>query len=429
MRLTITPTDGLVDEVPTIRVTEAAPESTVDLAVRTVDASGHRWRSVTTFHASRDGVVDPSQHPPVRGPYSGVDAAGPLWAMGFASDDEAPVAFVAPTDGLDYDIEARSNGVCTSRRIFRRWMAAGVKREHLRGEGFSGSLFLPADGSPVPGVLLVPGSTGVEVLAPEAALLASHGYGAFIAGYMQEEGLPSSLCEIPVEALLAATRELASHECVDAERIGWIAFSVGTQGALAALALADKPPVRCAIAIAPSSVIWQALADGGPPPKTAAWSHHGEPLAWLAIHGERLLPEIIRHKLLGRLSRRPRPKALHMLPAFQPSLRDLDAVARAAIPVERFDGVLLLVSGEADEMWPATEMAQAILERRRGHGSGAMDEHLRFPDAGHFVRQPITPTTIPWSTDLVSGGTARGNAYAQATAWAGQLAFLAKHLG
>jgi hypothetical protein len=118
-----------------------------------------------------------------------------------------------------------------------------------------------------------------------------------------------------------------------------------------------------------------------------------------------------------------------MRPAYEPSLRDEGAVARATIPVERFDGALLLVSGDADEMWPATEMARAVAERRRAHGSGGADEHLRFPDAGHFMRPPITPTTVPWSADLVSGGTPQGNAQAQAAAWAGRLAFLAKHLG
>jgi dienelactone hydrolase len=429
MHLTVAPNDGLIDELPTIRVTEAVPSSTVDLEVGTVDAGGHRWRSITSFQAGGDGMVDPSRDAPIRGRYSGVDASGPLWSMEFVSDSEAPVAFVAPADGLDYELEARSNGASTSQRVLRRWMSDGVSTEHLLGEGFSGPLFLPAGDSPAPGVLLVPGSTGVGALAPEAALLASHGYCALVAGYMHEEGLPSSLREIPVEVLLAATRELANHERVDDERVGWIAVSVGTQGALAALALSDEPPVRCAIAVAPSSVIWQALADGGPPPKTAAWCHRGEPLTWLAIHGERLLPEIARNKLLERFSRRPRPKALHMRPAYEPSLRDEGAVARATIPVERFDGALLLVSGDADEMWPATEMARAVAERRRAHGSGGEDEHLRFPDAGHFMRPPITPTTVPWSADLVSGGTPQGNAQAQAAAWAGRLAFLAKHLG
>ncbi|MQA74710.1 MAG: hypothetical protein GEU88_10290 [Solirubrobacterales bacterium] len=429
MVLRVETTDGLVDDPPAIRVTQAPPGATVSLEVRTIDAAGHGWRSTMSFRAGEDGAADPSREPPLDGPNAVVDPTAPLWAMEFASDDEAPVAFVAPAGRLEYVLEARSSGESVSARIVRRWMADGVRREQVRGDGFSGALFLPAGDDAAPGVLLVPGSTGVGALEPEAALLASRGYCALVAGYMQEEGLPSSLREIPVETLLAATRALAAHERVDAERIGWVAASVGTQGALAALALADAPQVRCAVAIAPSSVIWQALPENGRPPKTAAWAHGGEALSWLPIHGERLIPEIVRHKILERFSRHPRPSALHMRPAYEPALRDRDAVAQASIPVERVDCPLLLVAGDADEMWPASEMSESIVERRRSHGVGSEDRHLRFADAGHFIRPPITPTTIPWSTDLVSGGTARGNAHAQAAAWAARLEFLAQHLG
>jgi dienelactone hydrolase len=429
MRLTVEPTEGSVDEPPAITVTRVPPGATVTLEVRTVDAAGHRWRSATSFRAGEDGVVDPSRDPPVDGPLDGVDPTVPFWAMMFASDDEAPVAFVAPADQLEYVLEARADGEAASERIVRRWMADGVRREPLRGDGFSGPLFLPAGDGAAPAVLVVPASTGVGALEPEAALLASHGYGAFVAGYMQEDGLPPSLREIPVEVLLTASRALAAHGRVHGERIGWVAASVGTQGAFAALALADAPHVRCAVAIAPSSVIWQALPENGRPPKTAAWAHGGQPLPWLPIHGERLLPEIVRHKILERFSRHPRPSALHLRPAYEPSLRDQDAVTQASIPVERINCPLLVVSGDADEMWPASEMAESIIERRRSHAVGSEDRQLRFADAGHFIRPPITPTTIPWSTDLVSGGTAQGNAHAQAAAWTARLEFLAQHLG
>jgi dienelactone hydrolase len=428
MRLTVEPTEGPVDEPPEITVTQAPSGATVRLEVRTVDADGHSWRSATSFRAGEDGVVDPFRDPPVDAPTEGVDPTVPLWAMEFASDDEAPVAFVAPADRLEYVVEVRSNGAAASQRIVRRWRVDGVRREQLRGEGFSGSLFLPAGGDAAATVLLVPGSTGVGALEPEAALLASRGYCAFVAGYMREEGLPPSLREIPIEALLSAAQALAAHERVEGERIGWIAASVGTQGALAALALTD-PQVRCAVAMAPGSVIWQALPENGRPPKTAAWAHGGEPLPWLPIHGERLIPEIVRHEILERFSRHPRPRALHMRPAYEPSLRDRDAVTQASIPVERINCPLLMVSGDADEMWPASEMSESIIERRRSHGVGSEDRHLRFADAGHFIRPPITPTTIPWSADLVSGGTARGNAHAQAAAWAARLEFLTQHLG
>ena len=428
VELTVAPLDGLVDEAPAIRVLSADPGAALDLEVSTSDAAGHRWRSATRFSADDSGAIDLSRDAPIAGLYSTVDPAGPFWAMEFRSEDAAPVGFLAPRDCLEYELTVRSDSERASRQIVRRWSAPGVERRELRGPAFAGPVYVPPGDVPAPGVVLIPGSTGVGALEPEAALLASRGYCALVAGYMQADGLPPSLCEIPVEAVGAAVEALADDERSDGERIGVIAASVGTQGALLALSRLDIP-ARCAIAVAPSSVIWQALADVGAPPKKAAWTHQGEAVPWLPMHGERLIPEIVRHEAVQLFGRHPRPRALHMRRAYEPSLADREAVARAAIEVERIACPLLLLSGDADEMWPASEMAESIASRRRAHGVGADDRLLRFDDAGHFMRPPITPTTVPWSADLVSGGTASGNARAQAAAWSARLDFLGEHLG
>ena len=84
---------------------------------------------------------------------------------------------------------------------------------------------------------------------------------------------------------------------------------------------------------------------------------------------------------------------------------------------------MLLLSGEA-AMWPSTEMATEIIARR----ARADDQHLAFPDAGHFLRPLVTPTTVPHNDDLVSGGTAAGTARAQQEGWQAILGFLEHHL-
>ena len=103
-------------------------------------------------------------------------------------------------------------------------------------------------------------------------------------------------------------------------------------------------------------------------------------------------------------------------------------MAQALIPVERIRAPLLLLSGQDDQMWPASEMARQIVDRRREHRVGAEDRHLDFPDAGHFLRPPITPTTVPWTEALVGGGTGPGNATAQREGWAALLEFLNSRL-
>lgn len=47
-----------------------------------------------------------------------------------------------------------------------------------------------------------------------------------------------------------------------------------------------------------------------------------------------------------------------MLPAYAPLLRKADEVGRAAITVEKIGCPLLVYSGEDDQMWPGTPMAE-----------------------------------------------------------------------
>ena len=59
------------------------------------------------------------------------------------------------------------------------------------------------------------------------------------------------------------------------------------------------------IVIAPTSVVWQALAKGGRPPKASMWSLDGEPLPWLSSHGEMVIGQVLKHATVDRLRRRP----------------------------------------------------------------------------------------------------------------------------
>jgi pimeloyl-ACP methyl ester carboxylesterase len=185
--------------------------------------------------------------------------------------------------------------------------------------------------------------------------------------------------------------------------------------------------VQVAIAVTPRPAPWQAgqaLPAGGPPAKTASWSLGGQPLPWVPMHGEKLMGQMLRHSLFDRFARHPKPAALEMLPAFEPGLKDADAVAAATIPVERIAGPLMVVAGGDDEMWPSVTMANAIATRRRDAGVGDDDVVLVFEHAGHFIRPPGTPTTVPWNDSLVSGGDPAAIAVAQTETWAKMLTFL-----
>jgi hypothetical protein len=116
-------------------------------------------------------------------------------------------------------------------------------------------------------------------------------------------------------------------------------------------------------------------------------------------------------------------------PIFDEALQDMEAVEGAAIPVERIDGPVLLISGQADAMWPSPLMCRWMMERLSYHNHPHRRKHLSYPDAGHTIGIPYRPTTVtehrtPSGALLQFGGTAAGNAHAEADSWPRVLQFL-----
>jgi pimeloyl-ACP methyl ester carboxylesterase len=426
MELVVDPVDGLIDKVPTVRLGGARPGGTVLLRARTRDASGSVWESSTGFTADREGRIDLGRDAPTSGDYTRVDPSGPIWAMRFADTDRAPSIFTPSAEPITITFESEADGARSQVSVVRRWAGAGVTRSPLPGSRFTGRLFEPDDPTRTGGsmVVLFPGSTGAAAVEPWAALLASYGHRASVMAYMAEPGLPTSMREIPLEALDQALE--AAARLAEGGPLTVISFSVGTMGALSVLAQLSTVAVSAVISIAPSHVIWQALGSVGPPPKTSGWSLRGTPLPWVPIRGERLLPEMLGLAVKRRVRRRPTVTALHMRTAYRAGLADHAAVSRAAIPVERIAAPMLLISGDRDSMWPGSEMAAALLARRRAAGLTG-DEHLALPESGHFVRPPVTPTTVTWDDELHSGGTPEGCAAGEVEAWRRIRAFIDRH--
>jgi hypothetical protein len=130
-------------------------------------------------------------------------------------------------------------------------------------------------------------------------------------------------------------------------------------------------------------------------------------------------------------SRQTAPIALTS--GFLAQLADSTAEARAAIPVERIQGPVLLISGKDDQMWPSALMAERVMERLAAHGHPYRDAHLCYEDAGHAIGIPYMPA-MPARPHPVTGltyamgGTRAGTAFASADSWPRVLAFLAESL-
>jgi dienelactone hydrolase len=254
-----------------------------------------------------------------------------------------------------------------------------------------GTFSVPDGPGPHPGVVALSGSGG-GVPSWRGALLAPHGIAVLAAAYFGVEPLPSALCEIPVETVAAAGEWLRRRPEVRSDRVGLVGGSKGAE--LALLAGSEYPGLFGPVAaIAPSCVTWFGVdLTGGVADASArsSWTLGGVPVPFVPP---------VRGVGFERTSR-----GLSSVGIYAAALTQADAVAAAAIPVERLVGPLLLLSGGEDAMLPSTSMARMIVDRMGAHGRGADVRHLDFPDCGHVVVRPWAPGQAP-PTPFDNGGT------------------------
>lgn len=110
----------------------------------------------------------------------------------------------------------------------------------------------------------------------------------------------------------------------------------------------------------------------------------------------------------------PQRHALAMLTA----LRDIDAVARARIPVERIQAPVLLLSAGDDGAWPSSIYCRMINDSLRAANHPYPVQWHDYQHAGHSVLFPCVPTTQSTYVHPVSGrfSTLGGEPHANADA-------------
>jgi dienelactone hydrolase len=404
------------DLVVYVRLAGFPPGRRVTLHAAMRDDAGRRWRSWADFSVefavNGAGIVWVEQQEPLAGSYSGAELMGWLWSMEPDPDDGTPATFARmTTNPLRVALSVESSGLRVSTSHTYLGIAPGVRRVDVRERGLVGTLFLPPGEGPHPGVIVLGGSSG-GAREPLAALLASHGYAALALAYFGGEGLPPRLANIPLEYFETALDWMAAQDAAEGERCALVGFSRGAE--LALLLGATFPRVAAVVAYAPSNVLWGAVGASGP-----AWTHHGEPLP---VAPDRVPPE-----LDAELSAR---EPLSAAAWYRYNLEDEAPLAEATIPVERIAGPVLLISGEDDQMWPSSLMAERIMRRLAAHNFSWPFRHLSYPDAGHLIGPPWRPTTVnirrhpTEGVTFAYGGTPRGMARANRASWAETRLFL-----
>ncbi|MCL6698226.1 prolyl oligopeptidase family serine peptidase [Sphingomonas sp. NSE70-1] len=287
---------------------------------------------------------------------------------------------------------------------------AGPTGQRIDAAGVLGNYFPAAGEGPHPAVLLLGGSEGglSQGAQAQALLLQAEGFSTLQLAYHNAPGKSAKLVNIPLEDFYRALDWLKKQPGVDAGRIAIVGYSKGAEAGL--LVATRYPGIGAAVLGMPSSVVWDGMSAenyvlGS---FSSSWSEKGEPVAHLAYKGQ--------------------PGSEGLMPVFVNGLKELDSNPDAAIPVEKYNGPLMLICGEAEKLWPSCPMTDQIVERAKAKGA-PQPVVLRYKDAGHGVAGAprSAASKDAWVSKL--GGTEEGNWVARADSWPKVVAFLKAKLG
>lgn len=367
---------------------------------------------------------------------------GLFWSMALAPEQSSGRTIFAKENvepnAVSVEAVARARVIARA-EVVRRFCAPGTTRRDLKipvleapgvdagiRETTAGRLFIPEGPGPHPAVIVLSGSGGGFDI-DKAAVLSRHGFATLALSYFGSPPLPSWLYRIPLEYFSAALDWLSAQPEVDPNRIGIFGISRGAEAAM--LSAIRFARIRAVVAWAPTSTVW---AAGGKDKTTGevipCWTWRGEPLPFAPLPLKRFM---WRSAFPVAVMKQP----VMFVNLFREALRNRAAVDRAAIPVEKIGGPVLLVSGGDDHLWPAAEMAEAVVARARREKFPHAIEHLHFSRAGHMLRYPHLPTTSRYSQNkhlrgarFSFGGEASADAEAQSTAWRRSIEFLRANL-
>jgi fermentation-respiration switch protein FrsA (DUF1100 family) len=451
MSFEVSPNPSFIDDEVRITLRGAQPNQAIRIRACTQDDDQRLWTSYAEFHADASGCIDATTARSVTGTYRGVSPMGLFWSMQLSDEHSSGRAMFAKKTTAPnlVSLEAQSGGrVIASASLTRDLLSPGtetrdliIPSEHEIGSegsanGSSGSLvgrlFLPhaGSGSLVNGkhpVVIVLGGSGGGFDLDKAAVLSRSGFATLALAYFGAPPLPSWLHRVPFEYFEATFSWLSAQPEIDMQRLGVLGVSRGAE--LALLLGTTFQQIRAVVAYAASSVAWAAAGrDKTTGEIIPSWTWRGEPIPFAPLP---LRGFMLRSAIPVVLLRRP----VVFRNLFRAGLLNREAAERAAIPVEKIAGPILLISGGDDHLWPAAEMSEAILARLKRHRFDHVAEHLHYPGAGHMLRYPHLPTTSRESRNphlrnakFSYGGTPARDAEAQSDSWRRTVSFLQKHL-
>eukprot|EP00164_Ancoracysta_twista_P001045 GFYU01001363.1.p1 GENE.GFYU01001363.1~~GFYU01001363.1.p1 ORF type:complete len:454 (-),score=61.74 GFYU01001363.1:72-1433(-) len=426
MRLDLSATTALWDELIDVRVLDAPPGATVTIRCNIAnDERKGRYSSTNSFLANNNGVVDLGKTKPITGDYRGVVPMGIFESLVPEPGQKPGLRFLKRNvmESVDHEITVECEGQQPVQCVVHRYFAAkGVRRVQIRHiNGLRGAMFFPPGEGPFPGVLDLYGTNG-GLNDARAALIASHGFVTFALAYLNYEELSGDFSRVNLQYFQNAAKLLNEHPSVQKGGIGVIGTSFGAH---VCAALAARCPVVTASTLLVGSHMYMAKIE---PEADSVEGRAGEILSpgWVWPDYYHLIKPV---EVEGGMS------GIECSHSFDPPLTEIDTT-HLEIPIENANGPVQLISADADLDWPASDFHQVMWTRLRRKGFAHLDdsEHVVYSGAGHLIEPSYSPffysAWFPALKQLIMfGGNSTSHLAAQRDSWPRILKFLAAHTG
>ncbi|XP_028813581.1 acyl-CoA thioesterase 19 isoform X2 [Denticeps clupeoides] len=413
--LSVHPTRALVDEGFAVMVEMLPPGFAVTLRALIHSEDNDFWEAYGHYVSDDTGCVKAAEHSSLGGSYDGVEPMGLLWSMKPVPGSRTGLRLRKKDVRTPLNVQIllykghmsdgfQDGNVLASVAVERWYLAPGVRRICTAENGLNGTLFLPPGPGPFPAVLDLWGGGG-GLVEYRSALLASHGYASLSLEYMNPRIIGGTTQFVGNDYFEAAFNMLKDHPLVCAERIAVMGLSFG---ASVALGLTVNSPVvepRCLVCVSASHIgpVKGSLSD--------------------------VFAEISKNSNNTRYDEENRVIWRDLLLPIPDDPSKKTDVGRLKCP-------LLLIVGEDDQNWPASESAEDIKQMMERAGNSHLLTVLSYPDTGHLIEPPYSPHTR--SSNFMSqqrakvivlwGGHTVPHSKAQEDAWEKTLAFLQEHL-
>lgn len=422
--LVIEKTHFLVDEYIPIKIEGLKKEQLFTLKITSYDRKNRPWIAQANYQANKKGCVDLAKIAPINGDYQGVDGMGLFWSALYNGVplEEAPQrgtfarrASLTYNTTIELEIEKK---IVATKKITRSFPDPKVKETTVTHNGLQGKLFYPEDTAIKGAIIVLAGSDGGITSAEwRAALFAANGIPALALAFFDYETLPEDLIELPLEYVSKAVEHLKVVKGFD--KIGIYGFSKGSELTLSYASFVANNGLDALIACSPSAYVWQGI--NRKVDVKSSWTLDGQPLPFV--------PWQYNQEVIQMLSARG-PKQFRQLYGFSlQSPKNKEALAKARIPVENIKVPSLFIAGTEDGSWPATDMAQLMVNSIKKNNPKQQVEFLSYPKVGHLIYADYLPATdSERQSGQIFGGNIAANAHARSDSWQKIKAFFKQHL-